>query len=301
MTMNRRGFIGVSVMGLVAGAFGRGFAHSQQAVAVFRDLRRNVGMFTARGGTIGWLSNRSGGLVVDSQYADTARACLAGLAERHALPLHALINTHHHGDHTGGNGEFRDAVRRIVAHTRVPELQRRASAGGSGSAQIHADTTFDEEWSVVIDDETVLAKHYGAAHTGGDCIVCFTQADVVHVGDLVFNRAYPFIDRAGGASVTGWIKALEQVTAAHGSDTLYIFGHGNPAFGVTGGRADVLVQRDFLSAILDIAQRGVAAGRSRDETAALTSLPAFPDHAPLGASLTLAAAVRVAWDEVSGR
>jgi cyclase len=300
MIMNRRGFVGFSMMGLVAGTFGRLSGDNPQATSAFRTLRRDVGMFTSRGGTIGWLTNRSGGLVVDSQYADTARVCLAGLAERSTLPLDALINTHHHGDHTGGNGEFRGAVQRIVAHTRVPELQRRASAGVS-AAQTYADTTFADEWSTVIGDETVRARHYGAAHTGGDCTVHFAQADVVHMGDLVFNRVYPFIDRPGGASVAGWIAVLEKVTAEHGAATLYVFGHGNPAFGVTGSRADVLVQRDFLSTILDIAQRGVAAGRSREETSALTSLPGFQEHVALGASLTLAASLGVAWDEVSGQ
>jgi cyclase len=311
MTLTRRGFLGATLAGLAAGSFGRAFASERrlavapasgrQAAGAFVDLRRNVGIFTLRGGTIGWLVNPAGALVVDSQYADSAGACVAGLDARRARSVDALVNTHHHADHTGGNGVFRDAAaRRIVAHHRVPGLQRMAAAAsGTAAVQVVADTTFDDEWSIEIGDETVRAKHGGAAHTGGDCTVSFEQADVVHMGDLVFNRAYPFIDRPGGASIAGWITTLERVAAEHTADTLYVFGHGNPAFGVTGGRPDVLVQRDFLAALLDVAHRGVAAGWSREESSALASLPGFPDHVALGASLTLAAALRVAWDEAS--
>lgn len=299
MTWTRRDFVRASALGLLTGAFPRSLALGREIGSQFAELRRNVGIFSARGGTIGWLVNRTGAVVVDSQFPDTAEVCLTGLRDRNALQLDALINSHHHGDHTAGNGVFREAARRIVAHSHVPELQRRAAeASGSANAQTYADTTFENEWTVEVGDERVRAKYYGAAHTGGDCTVFFERADVVHMGDLVFNRAYPFIDRAGGGSVRGWIALLEAVAAEHSADTLYVFGHSRPEFAVTGGRADILLQRDFLSALLETARRAIAEGKSREEATAMERLPGFPEHGPLG-RLTLAMSLGAAYDELT--
>jgi cyclase len=308
MTWSRREFVRASSLGLLAGALPLSFTRGQgtgplqaaaQAAGQFQPLRRNVGVFTARGGTIGWLVNDGGAVVVDSQYPDTARQCLDGL-DAQALPLEALVNTHHHGDHTGGNPVFRDSTRRIVAHQAVPRLQREAAArAGTELDQAYPDTTFRDGWTLQVGDETVSARHHGPAHTGGDCVVHFRNADVVHMGDLVFNRLYPFIDRPGGALVAGWIQLLERVAADHSPDTLYIFGHGQPGFGVTGGRSDLLYQRDFLSALLETATRAHATGLSRDDVVASDSLPGFPDHVPPAARLTLGAALGAAFDEVA--
>ena len=99
--------------------------------------------------------------------------------------------------------------------------------------------------------EVVALKYYGPAHTGGDSVVTFEKANVVHMGDLVFNRRHPFIDRPGGASSAGWITVLEQAVADHQDDTIYIFGHAGQGFPVTGSKADLLYMRDYLSALLD--------------------------------------------------
>jgi cyclase len=298
MTWSRRDFLRLSALGLLAGTIPRS-ALARAGRSPFRELRRNVGLFTGRGGTIGWLVNRDGTVVVDSQFPDTARICLDGLESRGAPPPDALINSHHHGDHTGGNGVFRSAARRIVAHERAVELQRQsAAAGGTESAQAYADTTFRDDWSLDVGDERVRLKHYGPAHTGGDCTIFFEQADIVHMGDLVFNRLFPFIDRPGGASVRGWARLLDAVSAEHSRDTLYIFGHGQDGFGITGDRADIDLQRDFLIAVLDVAGRAIAAGHSRDEATRLDRLPAFPDHVAPAARLSLGAAVGVAYDEL---
>jgi len=303
MSLSRRAFLGTSALGLLAGGLGTGglsaLTRRVAPALEFTPLRRDVGIFTSRGGTIGWLIRPEGAVVVDTQFPDTARACLEGVRERTGGALAAVINTHHHGDHTAGNPVFEGVAERIVAYRRVPELQRRsARESGSEEDQAYADTTFDETWSLEVGDETIRARHYRPAHTGGDATIFFERANVVHMGDLVFNRFYPFIDRPGGASVRGWIRLLEAVADEHDGETLFIFGHGRPEFGVTGGRDDILYQRDFFSALLETAEQAVARGASREEATRVEVLRGFPDHRPPAERLNLAAALGVAYDEV---
>lgn len=305
MAISRRSFILTSSACLIAGALPRpllALGAEQSGIGAahqFRELRRGVGLFTGRGGTIGWLANREGAVVVDSQFPDTARTVLAGLRDRGAARLDAVVNTHHHGDHTAGNGVLGEAADRIVAHRHVPPLQRAAAGPGGAAAQTYADTTFEREWSLDVGDETVRAKHYEPAHTAGDATVSFERAGVVHMGDLVFNEAYPFVDREGGASIQGWIATLEAVAREHDPDTIFIFGHGAAHAGITGDRIDLLGQRDFLSAVLEAAMGDIEAGWSREETMDRDELPGFEHYVALSDSLTLAATLGAAYDELS--
>jgi len=107
-------------------------------------------------------------------------------------------------------------------------------------------------------------EHYGPAHTGGDAAVHFEQADVVHMGDLVFNRRHPYIDRPAGASIAGWGRVLEKIAAEYSQETIFIFGHAGPGFEVTGRVSDLLYQRDYFSALLDHVRGEIKAGQSRE-------------------------------------
>jgi cyclase len=301
--VSRRVFLVSSSMTALAGLVRLpAFAQAPAAAppATFRELRQGVGLFTARGGTIGWFVSPDGLAVIDTQFPDTAAQCLAGLKERSPRQIDVLLNTHHHGDHTAGNGVFRPAAKTIVAHSRVPALQRAAAERAKSSdAQVYADTTFDTDWKQAVGKETMRARHYGPAHTGGDAVIVFERANVVHMGDLVFNRLYPFIDRPGGASIAGWIALLDRVAAEHDQDTLYIFGHGKDGFGVTGSRADLLVQRDYLTALLDTVRKVVAEGRSRQDVEKIPAIAGFEDHAEMGNILRLSANLGAAFDELT--
>jgi len=295
MTMNRRTFITSAIAATAGVALGRR-AWAEQPPAsspfVFTPLRRGVGIFTGRGGTIGWLASTDALAVVDTQFPDTALVCLKGIPGIGGRTIDATINTHHHMDHTAGNVVFKAASKVLVAQANVPRLQfeaaKRAEQGAKVdpaatiAAQVYADTTFPDVWRREIGSEIVTAEFRGPAHTGGDASVLFEKANVVHMGDLVFNRMYRYVDRPGGASIRGWVKALEDCAAAYPSDAVFIFGHGNPKFGVTGVRGDLLVMRDFLGAVLEHVQKDVAAGRDKPTVVALENFPGFPDfHAPL--------------------
>ena len=230
----------------------------------FSALRGGVGVFTRRGGTIGWLATDEALVVVDTQYPKTAPDCWSGLQDRGTPPLDLVINTHHHGDHVGGNGVFAQHSDRLLAHANVPGLMR-AAADEEDSVGTVPTETFEETWTESVGDERLTLRHYGPAHTGGDSVVFFENANVVHMGDLVFNRAYPFIDVDGGADSTRWIQILETVHGELGDDTIVIHGHGNPEYGIHGGRDDLLVMRDFLSALNDYVVQRRQAGASLEE------------------------------------
>ena len=288
MATSRREFLTTASIVLAGGALGRAGLLAQQPAQAppapaFTDLRGNVGIFTARGGTIGWLVSPDGVVVIDSQFPDTAAVCLEGLNQRSSKrPIDFLFLTHHHGDHTAGNVTFRPVTKKIVAHVKEVEAQKAATKPGGEAAQVYADATFTETWTEKLGRETVEARHLGPSHTGGDAVISFHRANVVHMGDLVFNRLHPYIDKAAGASIAGWITLLEHEAQSHSADTIFVFGHAKPGWKVTGGRPELIFMRDYLAALLDHVRAEIKAGKPRDEIAKSTAeLKGFPDHGPL--------------------
>lgn len=244
----------------------------------FIEIRRGVGMYTERGGTIGWLMNDEALVAVDSQYPQTAANFIAGMKEMSSRSMDYLINSHHHGDHTGGNSAFKGYTTHIVAHENVPGYQKAAAERRDQEtvdAQVYADLTYSDKWSQDVGDETVHLIYYGNAHTGGDSVIFFENANVAHMGDLVFNRAYPFIDPGAGANIKNWVDVLRSTANDLPADAIYIFGHGNPEYGVQGSKSDVIMMSDFLEALLEFTQKGIDAGKSKEEIASAEALPGF--------------------------
>jgi cyclase len=294
--MNRKSFLkqlGVMTAGslmLPAGAFSRGWRDS------FTPLRHNTGIFTGRGGTIGWYATEDVVIVIDSQFENSARDFLSGITDYGDGPEKVLFNTHHHGDHVSGNGLFRDSHYRIIAHSNVPGLQAGSSQDGSA---VTAETVFDDQYSLDLGNETVTATYYGRAHTSGDSVIRFEEGNIVHMGDLVFNRWYPFIDTGGGALIENWITLLERVAGESDRQTLFIFGHGSSDYGVTGRREDLLYMRDYLTKLLEHTSSGIAAGRPVEEIAAIDQFEEFPNHRSAGARLSIQANIEAAYHELT--
>ena len=274
MSISRRDFLATSAAAAAAATLGRpslvSALQGQAPSPVFTPIRRNVGFFTMRGGTIGYLVNSNGVVVVDSQFPAEGKACLDGLNERSGgKPVDLLINTHHHGDHSGGNISFRGAAKKVVAHAKADEHMRQPPGGQPPADQLYPDTTFTETWSADVGDEKIRARYYGRAHTSGDAVITFERANVAHMGDLMFNQRHPVVDRAAGATLRGWMTVLERTPRDHSSDTVYIFGHGNTGLPVTGSRTDLAAFRDYFGALLAFVESQVKAGRSRDEILAM--------------------------------
>lgn len=301
MTHSRRSFLKASALAVAAASLVGPERLLGARREVFTPLRRNVGIFTERGGVVGWLVNRDGVLVVDSQFADTAPMIVSGLRERSGRPVDMLLNTHHHPDHTGGNAVLREAGATIVAHERAAINLRNAAAqrGTEGDVRPFPDTTFTTTWSVDVGDETVRLRHYGPAHTGGDAAVFFERANVVHLGDLLNNRGWPNIDAGAGGSVHGWVEVLEAIMQDHPADALYVFGHHEAGHPPTGTRTDVAYQRDYLLAVIEYAATALREGRSREQATSLQTLAGFEHFG--GQAQRLPLVVGVAYDELVAR
>ncbi|HWK11562.1 MAG TPA: MBL fold metallo-hydrolase [Vicinamibacterales bacterium] len=302
--LNRREFVALSSGALAAGLTSRLHAGGGQPAGpapTFTPVRRGVNTFTARGGTIGWLSNRDALIVIDTQYPDTAKLCLDGLKTRAPRPVDLVFNTHHHIDHTGGNGVFKPVAKKIIAQARVPELQKMAAAQTpNADAPVLPDATFDQTWTEHAGDETITGRYYGPGHTGGDAVYHFERAGVVHMGDLLWLERHPRVDRPAGASIQNWMKTLETIARTMPRDAIYIAGHAKDGTPAT-ARVDALTDfRDYFDAVLSTVRKGIAQGLSKDAIAA-TALPRFVVYQSNAPALTLAGVLGAAYDELTAQ
>jgi glyoxylase-like metal-dependent hydrolase (beta-lactamase superfamily II) len=255
-------------------------------------LRRDIGIFRERGGTIGWLANKAGTVVVDTQFPEQAGHFLAELRNIGQVPIDLLINTHHHGDHTGGNVVFKDIAGKILAHENSKINQMNTAAkNGNEAEQVFPTATFGDRWQQEVGKEIVDLQYWGPAHTNGDAIIHFQKANIVHCGDLVFNRRYPYIDKAAGARIDNWIEILQQMQAYFDRDTLFIFGHAREGFPVTGDKTDLAAFADYLTALLEHVGTQLAAGRTKEEVLATTAIPGAPEWTGDGIQRSLNAAI----------
>jgi glyoxylase-like metal-dependent hydrolase (beta-lactamase superfamily II) len=298
--MHRRSFLRHSAFTLGALTLGQQklLAAILPQTGNIKMLRKNVGIYTERGGTIGFLLSDEGIVTIDSQFPDTATKYIAEVQKLNTKPLTYLLNTHHHGDHTGGNIAFKGIVEHVAAHKNSIENQRRvAERQNTLDKQLLPDVSFDKEFKVKIANEKIKGDYFGAGHTNGDTIYHFEEAGVVHMGDLMFNRRHPFIDKTAGASIANWIDILKKASTEYGNDTLYIFGHAAEGQEVTGSGGDLLKFRDYLQRLLDYARAEHKAGKSKEEFLKNTAIPGVTEWQGSGIERPLTAA----WEEVTSQ
>ena len=257
----------------------------------FTLLRNDVGIFTEQGGTIAWLSNNSGMVVVDTQFVDPATHLIAELKKISTKPLNYLINTHHHGDHTGGNLAFKGMAEKVVGHVNcLANHQKTAAAQKSEDKQLFADTVFHDQWKAKVGSEHIQAHYFGAGHTNGDIIVHFEHANIAHMGDLMFNKRFPFIDRPGGANIQSWVNVLDKTISKFDKDTLFVFGHSADPLKVTGGKEEIKAMQNYLEKLLLFVKNELKAGKSKDDILKAQSIPGAEDFQGQGIQRSLTAA-----------
>ena len=196
-------------------------------------LRGGVHMLTGAGGNIGVSTGSDGVFLVDDQYAPLTPKILAAIAGITSAPLRFVVNTHWHGDHTGGNENVGKAGALIIAHDNVRKrmsteqfndlFNRRTPASPTGALPV---VTFNDTVTFHMNGDDVVVFHVAPAHTDGDALVHFTKADVIHMGDTFFATGYPFIDVSSGGNVNGVIGAADRALIICGAQTIVIPGHG---------------------------------------------------------------------------
>ena len=263
---------------------------NQDFDAVRMDVQRvsgNVYMVVGAGGNTTVFTGPEGALVVDTQFAPLSGKLLDVIRTLTDQPLRWIVNTHMHGDHTGGNealakagrtraggnvvgdiGAAATATARIIAHENV--LARMVKLEPPlVSAALPTDTFFNARRDMLFNGEAIQMFHQPAAHTDGDSIVHFRGADVVATGDLFTTVMYPFIDEANGGTIDGYIKALNNIIAitvpsnVNEGGTMVIPGHGRLT-----DEQDVIEYRDMVTIVRDRIREYVKRGMSLDEVKA---------------------------------
>lgn len=242
------------------------------------NLRNNVGIFTERGGTIAYMITNEGIVVVDSQFPDQSKHLIEEIQKQSDRKIDLLVNTHHHGDHTAGNIAFKGLVNKVMAHENSKlNQQRSAEAQGSLDNQLLPDTTYSKgRIREKAGGERIALHYFGAGHTNGDSFVHFENANIVHCGDLLFNRRVPFIDKSAGANITNWQVALEKAYKTFDKDTLMVYGHSGDGYEVKGDREDLLAFQNYLGKVMDFVKKGQADGKTKEQLSAATEVPGAP-------------------------
>ncbi len=291
--MNRRKFLRSSVFTMGALTLAQQKILAALAIDPWKItmLRKGVGIFSEKGGTIGFLIGKDDLVVVDTQFPDQSKHLITELKKMSTNPFKLLINTHHHGDHTSGNIAFKDLVPHVLAHTNSKANQERVAKEKKTEAdQLYPDQTFGDTWCEKVGKEEICLHYFGAAHTNGDSLVQFRKANVVHMGDLVFNRRHPFVDRSAGANIKNWITVLDKAVEKFNKKTIYIFGHAGTGFEVTGSKDDVIAFRNYLAAVLVFVAAEIKAGKTKADILKATEIPGAAEwkgdgiERPLGAA-----------------
>lgn len=291
--MQRRKFIQNSAMAMALLSFykSEAFANNFAKAYQFKALRNDVGVFMEQGGTIAWLNGSSGFVAVDSQFPASAAHVIEELKKLGDKPFKYLLNTHHHGDHTAGNIAFKGLVQNVVAHQNSLVNQKLAAEkANSLDKQLLPDTTFGKGWKAPVGKEKISAYYYGSGHTNGDAIYHFENANIVHVGDLVFNRRFPYIDKENGAHIGNWITALDKIYNQFDKDTIVITGHSLDPEKVVGDKENVKAFKNYLECLLTFVKAEMKAGKSKEEILKATTIPGAPEWKGDGIARSLTAA-----------
>lgn len=217
-------------------------------------VAKNIYMLEGSGGNIGVSVGADGNLIVDDQFAPLAEKIDAALQKLNPGKLKFVLNTHHHGDHTGANAAFGAKEAVIIAQDNV---RKRLAQEANSKREALPVITFDQSASVHFNGEEIKLLHHGPGHTDGDSIVYFTGANVVHMGDQFFNGGFPFVDLNSGGTVAGYIKTVATVLEKIPADARIIPGHGK-----LGTVEDLKSFHAMLLETSAFVKQGIAAGKS---------------------------------------
>jgi len=231
------------------------------------DAAPGVLMLAGQGGNIGISYGEDSVFMVDTQFGQLTEKILAAIRTRTAKPVQVVLNTHWHGDHVGGNGNFSERGAFIVAHERAHARLSVDQFLGAFERKVPAvpkeavpAITFTENISFNWNGDMIEVFHAPEAHTDGDAIVHFHKANVIHMGDTYFNGMYPFIDVDTGGSIDGMIAVADAVLARCDENTKVIPGHGPLS-----DRSELQGYREMMAVVRDAVTKMIGVGKSREE------------------------------------
>lgn len=233
------------------------------------NVSGKVYMLEGAGGNIGASVGDDGIVIVDDQYApmaDKIKAALKGITDK---PVRFVINTHYHGDHTGGNAIFQQQAPVIAQDNVRKRLQEGGTAGNNGGVKLEFKAaakdalpiiTFEHDVTVHLNGEDIRALHFPHGHTDGDSVIFFPKSNVVHMGDDFVTYGFPFVDLSSGGSVTGMIAALEEIIPKLPPHVKVIPGHG-PISNLDDVRRYVTMLKETTATV----EAGIKQGKSLDQ------------------------------------
>ena len=234
------------------------------------ELEPGLAMLVGVGGNLGVSYGEDGVLLIDDQYAPLTEKIQKAVATLSEEPIRFVVNTHWHGDHTGGNENLGKAGAVIVAHDNVRERMSTEQFIEAFGMKVEPSpkialpvVTFADAVTFHLNGEVIHTFHLPPAHTDGDSVIHFQNANVVHMGDIFFHQMYPFIDTSSGGGVDGVIAAVEKVLAMTGPETRFIPGHGPLA-----NRDDLAAYLKMLQDCRDAVLAQITAGKTVDEAIA---------------------------------
>lgn len=241
-----------------------------------QPLAPGVAVLFGAGGNIGVSFGEDGTILIDDQFAPLTEKIQKAVADLGAQPVKFLINTHWHGDHSGGNENLGKAGAIIMAHDNVrvrmasDQMTRFGEVKASPKAALPV-VTYAEGLKLHLNGEEVRVVSVPPAHTDGDSIIHWTKSNVIHMGDLFFHKmSYPFIDTGSGGNVRGVIAAAEKALAMADDNTKIIPGHGEVA-----SKAELQAYHDMLVVIVGKVEAAIKAGKTLDEIKAMRPADGF--------------------------
>ena len=246
--------------------------NSQEDVALsLEKVAGEVYCLSGGGGNIGILKSADALLVVDASYARTAHLIMDEIRKLSPLPIRYLINTHYHGDHTGGNAIIGKGAE-IISHTNCKAAQEasmkpeeRADAAGLPQK------TFEKEMTLELGEETIRLIHFGPAHTSGDTVVIFDKAKVVHTGDLFFHGVPPYIDVSNGSNTKNWVITIGKLAETYPDFTVI------PGHGPVTTMKEYVKFAEYLRYLRKEVAAAIKAGKTKEQAMESIDLSAF-DH-----------------------
>jgi glyoxylase-like metal-dependent hydrolase (beta-lactamase superfamily II) len=232
-------------------------------------LSNSVYMLTGQGGNIGISIGEDGVFMIDDQFARLSEKILIAIRKLSDKPIKLLVNTHWHGDHTGGNVNFQKEGATIIAHdnvrTRLKETPKRDNTMRLKEA--FPIITFNDKMNIYVNGEQVALFHVDNAHTDGDVLLYFVDSNVLHTGDTYFKGRYPYMDLNSGGSVKGYINAIKAGLMVIDNDTKIIPGHG-----VLSNKAEYEIFLKMLEEIKANVEAEIDNGKTEEEVSKMMSI-----------------------------